>query len=136
MTPEEYNDVVMRTIDWYEDLNVQNVRDTNDNQLSSLKPPFLRYGRDNGYSYITPNGNIQRLSSDQQADLRSVIETERTNLRTTRQGLRSQTTANMNVNSNSLLSGGRKKSKKTKRVKKSMKTRKVKKTRKNKRGKK
>jgi len=78
MTPEEYNNLVMRTIDWYEDLNPQNIRDTSDSHMLELIPPFLRYGVNNGYSYIDPTTNErQTLTSDQQTDLRNVIETER-----------------------------------------------------------
>ena len=115
MTPEEYNNLTMRTIDWYEDLNSQNVRDTSDSHISELLPPFLRYSENNGYSYINSANQNQTLTSEQQNDLRSVIETERNNLRERRSELR---------NRNSNFSGGKKSKKRRTRRRKHKRTRK------------
>ena len=89
MTPEDYNNLAMRTIDWYEDLNEQNIRDTNDSGISERLPPFLRFSQNNGYAYIDPStGQVSSLTSEQQSDLSGIIETERNNLRTRRDELR------------------------------------------------
>jgi hypothetical protein len=121
MTPEEYNDLAMRTIDWYEDLNEQNIRDTSDRDISERLPPFLRFTPNNGYAYIDPTtGQISSLTTDQQSDLSSVIETERNNLRTRRNELRANS------------SGGKRKRRRTRRKsRKSRKSRRTKRRRRN-----
>lgn len=123
MTPEEYNDLTMRTIDWYEDLNEQNIRDSSDTDIAEKLPPFLRFTQNNGYTYINPSTRqMSSLTQEQQNDLSSVIETERNNLRTRRSELR------RNLNS----SGGKRKRKRriiTKKLKKSRKSRKTKRKR-------
>lgn len=125
MTPEEYNNLTMRVIDWYEDLNEQNVRDTNDTDIAEKLPPFLRFSQNNGYSYIDPStGQMSSLTQDQQSDLTSVIATERNNLRTLRNELRVR------------VSGGKRKrrtrikSRKLRKLRKSRKSRKTKRNRK------
>ena len=122
MTPEEYNNLTMRVIDWYEDLNEQNVRDTNDADIAEKLPPFLRFSQNNGYSYIDPStGQMSSLTQDQQSDLTSVIATERNNLRTLRNELRAR------------VSGGRRKRKRRTKTQKPRKSRKSRKSRRAKR---
>jgi hypothetical protein len=91
------------------------VRDTSDSHISELLPPFLRYSENNGYSYINSANQNQTLTSEQQNDLRSVIETERNNLRERRSELR---------NRNSNFSGGKKSKKRRTRRRKHKRTRK------------
>jgi len=124
MTPEDYNNLAMRTIDWYEDLNEQNIRDTNDSGISERLPPFLRFSQNNGYAYIDPtSGQVSSLTSEQQSDLSGIIETERNNLRTRRSELRANS------------SGGKRKRRRTssRKLRKSRKSRKSRRTKRSRR---
>ena len=124
MTPEDYNNLAMRTIDWYEDLNEQNIRDTNDSGISERLPPFLRFSQNNGYAYIDPTtGQVSSLTSEQQSDLSGIIETERNNLRTRRSELRANS------------SGGKRKRRRTssRKLRKSRKSRKSRRTKRSRR---
>ena len=118
MTPEEYNNLAMRTIDWYEDLNEQNIRDSSDRENAERLPPFLRFSQNNGYSYVDPSTRqMSSLTQDQQNDLTSIIATERNNLTTRRSELR----GSPNPNSSG---GKRKRTKKSRKLRKSRKSRK------------
>jgi hypothetical protein len=123
MTPDEFNDLTMRIIDWYEDLNKQNMRDTSDVDIAEKLPPFMRFSQNNGFTYIDPStGQMSSLTEIQQSELTNIIATERNNLTTTRNELRAR------------VSGGKRK-KRTKR-RKSKKSKKLRKSRKNNRFKK
>jgi hypothetical protein len=126
MTPDEFNDLTMRIIDWYEDLNKQNMRDTSDVDIAEKLPPFMRFSQNNGFTYIDPStGQMSSLTEIQQSELTNIIATERNNLTTTRNELRAR------------VSGGkRKKRTKRRKSKKSKKSKKLRKSRKNNRFKK
>jgi hypothetical protein len=80
MNTEQYNNLVMKTIDWFEDRHPQNVRDTSIHHLEELQPPFLNYSvNNNRYRYTTDTGENIFLNEEQSNDLRSVIETEKRN---------------------------------------------------------
>jgi hypothetical protein len=80
MNSNEYNNLVMKTIDWFEDRHPQNVRDTSQIHLAELLPPFLKYSQNNQiYRYTTETGSVIILNQTQSSDLHGVIEIERRN---------------------------------------------------------